>query len=55
MNKYLIRVKYVDGSISEHRVDSYASEWFVLESCLAHIESKTITSFTIRNDRTILC
>jgi hypothetical protein len=36
MNYFVIKLEYIDDSVSIHFVDSYASEWFVLESCLAH-------------------
>jgi len=50
---YVVTLEFFDDSISKYVVDSYASEWFVLQSHLAHksnIKTHTIHCY----DSTIL-
>lgn len=36
MRRFIVTLLHTDGTTSIHEVTSSASEWFVLQSCVAH-------------------
>ena len=36
MRRFIVTLLHTDGTTSIHEVNSTASEWFVLQSCVAH-------------------
>ena len=50
MNHFKITVTHLDGSVTKHFVDSYASKWFVLQSFMSHKPHQQYYSITVIKD-----
>jgi hypothetical protein len=55
MRRFIVTLLHTNGTTSTHVVDSYASEWYVLQSMVAHhtnIQSHDIMEYVTQNDFT---